>query len=248
MNLDREQGRFSERGSALVYILIAIALLAALTVTFMEPSSQQTTSQGSFKTLTAVQNQADVIRAAIQDCVLRSGRNTGQSDTTIDVSGGGTDPDASKVYPIKPNSTHFTGASPGPTAGRLARDIRCPNQNPGGASVNDHELIFSGASGKFLPPAPDLFEDWQYYNGEDGVFFWTQTNKTDAFLVNALTKLDAKYSECEMDVVDATGGAVDLDSNGDVECSNGYTCLRLRMFYNGTAVWNGDSDSDESGC
>lgn len=237
-----------QKGSALVYILIAIALLAALTVTFMEPSSQQTSSQSSFKTLTAIQSQLDVIRASIQDCVLQSGPGTGKSDTTVDTGGAGTDPDARTTYPLKPNSTHFTGATPGPAAGRLVRDLRCPNLNPGGANINDHELIFSGSSGKFLPPAPDLFEDWQYYNAIDGVFFWTQTNKTDAFLATALAKLDEKFAECEVDVVDATGGSEDLDSNSEVSCPNGYQCLRVRMFFNAPAVWNGDTDNDENAC
>ena len=39
-----KQVRANERGSALVYILIAIALLAALTISFMNPSSNQTTT------------------------------------------------------------------------------------------------------------------------------------------------------------------------------------------------------------
>ncbi|HRC26074.1 MAG TPA: hypothetical protein PKX87_01435, partial [Alphaproteobacteria bacterium] len=59
-----------QKGSALVYILIAIALLAALTVTFMEPSSQQTTSQNAYKLASDIKAQADFITSSVQECVL----------------------------------------------------------------------------------------------------------------------------------------------------------------------------------
>ncbi|MFK7839604.1 MAG: hypothetical protein AB8B83_04680, partial [Bdellovibrionales bacterium] len=176
--------RRAEKGSALVYILIAIALLAALTVSFMEPSSQQTTSQNTFKAAVAMQGQIDMVRSSIQECVL----SYPQGDSTIQIGAVDSDPNARRNYPIKPNSTHYTGAAIGATTGRLARDIRCPgDQN--GSNPNDHDRIFGGSSGKFLPPAPDLFENWQYYNGTDGVYFWTQTTATDAFISSALEKL-----------------------------------------------------------
>lgn len=248
MTINLPNKRASEKGSALIYILIAIALLAALTFTFMEPSSQQTSSQSTFKTLSAVQGQADIIRAAIQECVLSAGPRAGNSDTTIDTTVSGTDPGARALYPLKPDSLHFTGATPGPTTGeRFVKDLRCPNKNPGGVNVNDHELMFQGGSGKFMPPAPDLFEDWQYYNGTDGVFFWTQTDKSDAFLMSALEKLDEKFSSCEADIIDAsTGGAKALDSGtpAEVECADGYVCFRVWMISNATAEY---PDAPEAG-
>ena len=154
----RASHRNNEKGSALVYILIAIALLAALTVSFMEPSSQQTSSQNTFKTAVALQGQVDTLRSAVQECLL----TYPAGDSTIDNSGSGTDEGANKRYPIKPNSTHYDGppaAAIGKTAGRLASDIRCPgDQN--GANPNDHDLIFGGSSGKYFPPPPDLFDPW----------------------------------------------------------------------------------------
>lgn len=248
MDRNFKNKRRAERGSALIYILIAIALLAALTFTFMEPSSQQTSSQNTFKTITALQGQIDVIRSAIQECVL----NYPGGDVSIDNSGSGTDPGAARHYPIKPNSTHYDGPPAAvipKTAGRLVRDIRCPGQQDG-PNPNDHAKIFSGAAGKFMPPIVDLFEDWQYYNGNDGVYFWTQTNKTDAYLLTALEKLDDEFSECEADVVDATGGVIDLDSAGpaDTQCPKTYTCFRVRMTITGSAQWNGDTGTDEAGC
>lgn len=234
----------NQSGSALVYILIAVALLAALTVTFMEPSTQQTSSQNSFKTVTSIRSQIDTIDTAIQECVLsyRAG------DRGIDTSPTGSDPSARTNMPIKPNSTHYTSATPGPTAGRLVRDLRCPG-NPGSNDIN-HVAIFGGISGKFMPPAPDLFEDWQYYNGADGIYFWTQTNKTDPFINTSLQKLDDVFDECEVDVVDATSSAVSLDSASPAEtqCPSGYRCFRKRLTIRNSAVYNGDSDNDEASC
>lgn len=245
----------NERGSALVYILIAIALLAALTMSFMEPSSQQTSSQNTFRTVTGVQSQADMIRSAIQECVLLYPKgdkcingNAASYCTTSSI----TDPDAREEYPINPNSDHYVNATPDQSGDRLVKNIRCPGNNPGDtADHDDHELIFTGSSGKFLPPAPDLFNDWEYYNGEDGIFFWTSTDKSDAFIVSALEKIDEKYAECEADIIDtsvAPAGAKDLDSNSAVECAANNVCFRVWMIRNSTAVFNGDADSDEAGC
>ncbi|MCB1651288.1 MAG: hypothetical protein KDI46_04470 [Alphaproteobacteria bacterium] len=219
--------RASEAGSALVYILIAIALLAALTLSFMDNSSQQTSSQNSFKSVAGLQGQVNIIRSAIQECILKYPGG----DSTIDTSGGGSDPSADDRYPIKPSSTHYDGppaAVIGKTAGRLVKDIRCPGHQDG-ANVTDHAKIFSGKSGKFLPPPPDLFEDWQYYNGQDGIYFWTRTTKSDSFLASALSKLDAEFSACETDVIDASGGAVNLDDAGTAEttCPAGNLCFRV---------------------
>ena len=247
----------NESGSALVYILIAIALLAALTFTFMEPSSQQTSSQNTFKTVSGLKSQADMIRSAIQECALsyprgdRCIRNTSASYAYC-TTDGEEDSTAYDNYPIDPASDFYANATPSQAAKSLARNMRCPGNNGGDNIDHDnHALIFGGRSGKFLPPAPDLFEEWQIYNGEDGVFFWTSTDKTDAFIVTALTKLDDEFSSCEADVVDASSSDQDLDSNGVTTCASGSICFRIRMITNtATAVWNGDAESDEDtdGC
>lgn len=221
-----------EKGSALIYILIAIALLGALTVTFMDSSSQQTQSQNIFKLATDLKSQADLIVSTVQECFL----SYPGGDDTIDATGGGSDPAAMKNYPINPDSTHFTAATPGRAGDRNVSHLRCPG-NPGD-DVN-HAPMFSGSSGKFLPPPPDLFDDWQWYNGADGVFFWTRTAKTDPYLQSAMQKVDEMYADCEVDIVDASGGAVKLDSvaSGEtVECAAGGTCLRVRITRKTSAV------------
>lgn len=234
----------AERGSALIYILIAIALLAALTFTFMSPSSQQTSSQGTVRTVAQLQSQVDIVRSAILECVL----SYKKGDKNIDNSTSGSDPSARKNYPIKPNSTYYNTATIGPTSGRLVKDIRCPG-NPGNGD-NNHVKIFGGTSGKYMPSPPDLFDDWEYYNGQDGVYIWTKTNKTDAYIKTALQKLDDKFSECEADIIDASGGAVNLDSDSPAEtqCPSGYTCFRVRLVTKNSAVYNGDADGDEASC
>jgi len=222
----RNKERFAERGSALVYILIAIALLAALTVSFMEPSSQQTGSQSGFRALTAVKSQADTIRSAIQECILV--HPNGDSNIT--------DSGYNAPFPVNPDSSYLDSGYQ--ASDKKVANIRCPGKNDGNA--DQHVKIFSGK--KFMPPPPSLFEDWQYFNGSDGVFFWTQTDKSDAFLQTALEKLDANYGECEADIIDANGGAVDLDDGSNVTCPNGYTCFRVWMIVNST------TSHQDSGC
>lgn len=228
--------RVSERGSALVYILIAIALLAALTLSFMEPSGQQTQSQNTFKTISEIESQAEYIRTAIQECVILHEKG----DNTIDNSPTGSDPGANKKFPIKPTSTHFTGATPPADADDFVEYLRCPG-NPG--DDNNHKRIFTAETGKFLPPPPPLFEKWEYYNGDDGIFFWTHTTKSDSYLQTALAKLEEKFGKCEADTIVAGGSAVDLDTDGGVECPANSTCFRVWMTIKGSpAVFQ------EAGC
>lgn len=219
----------NERGSALVYILIAIALLAALTISFMEPSSQQTQSQSSFKLASELETQIEYIRSAVQECVVLYP----SGDSTIDYSSSGTDIGAAMHFPIKPNSTHLPVAlrSANPTV----KDIRCPG-NPG--DDPNHVSIFGGMSGKFLPPAPALFTDWQWYNGKDGVFFWIETDKTDAYIQTALAKVEENFGKCEANVIDATAGAVNMESGPvTITCPNDKYCLRVWMVVKPSAVY-----------
>lgn len=229
----------SSSGSAFVYILIAIALLAALTASFLKPASQQTTAQQGFKSATVVKSQVEFIRSSIQECILTypqgdlgpSG-NDGLQGTT------------NTPYPINPSSTYLTS----PDANDQVANIRCPG-NPGNST--DHSDIFSGRSGKYMPPPPDLYDPWEYYNGVDGVFFYTQTDKTDSFIQTSLQKLDDEFSECEADIVDASAAQREFTSTaggGDPKCPNGSTCFRVWVRANATAVYNGDTDGDEAAC
>ncbi len=219
--------RMKESGSALVYILIAIALLAALTASFMQPSSQQTTSQNIVKTAADLRAQSEMIRAAIQECVLLYPGGDQSEDGVVL---------ANNPYPLRPSDTYFDTASVDPD--NISTDevkyVRCPG-NPG--TTKNHARIFGIRTGKSLPVAPDLFEDWKYYSGPNGVFFYTRTGKSDAFLATALERLDDDYAECEADVINATSGNVSLLSGGgNPVCASGGTCFRVWILANASAT------------
>ncbi|MEM6811663.1 MAG: hypothetical protein AAF549_04265 [Pseudomonadota bacterium] len=238
---------YYQSGSAFIYILIAIALLAALTASFMRPASQQTTAQNTYQAITSLKSQIDFIQSSIQECVLTfpAGDDSDTGNIPVEVT---------QPYPFSPTDDYFQIDS-APTNSPAATEtypnnnvefISCPG-NPGNSK--DHRRIFGGVSGKFLPPPPELFEPWEYYNGEDGIFIFTETDKTDSFIQTALAKLDEQFSECQADVIDASGSQVDLTSAGgsnDPICSANSTCFRVWLVVKPTATYNGDSDGEES--
>lgn len=245
---NRDKKRPGERGSALVYILIAIALLAALTVAFMEPSSQQSQSQNTFKLISEIDSQADFIRSSAQECVLTY---PGGDGCAIGINNPGTCPAAVNVndnhpYPLMPDEAYFDNeCGAGESAGdHNVENLRCPG-NPGDDPC--HADIFGGNSGKFLPPPPDLFSDWAWYNGDDGVFFYTSTDKTDPYIDTVLSKLEEGYRECEADTIDATGGAYNMTSDlgAAVQCPAGAKCFRVWMIIDDTG---GTPQYQETGC
>jgi hypothetical protein len=235
----QKQKTDSTRGSALIYVLIAVALLAALTVSLMEPSSQQAQSQNTSNLVTDLDGQATFIVSAIQECVLTYPNQDSELTVTEQ---------ENTPYPINPKDPYFDAQSSAiaSAATNAVSGIRCPG-NPGGdgATNQDHALLFGGTSGKFLPPAPNLFNNWHYYNGADGVFIYTRTDKTDAFIQTALTRLDDSYSECEADI---TTGPVNLSSDttpgdpGVRTCPANNTCFRYWIIQKATAV------SVDAGC
>lgn len=224
-----------QKGSALVYILIAVALLAALTATFMDSSSQQTSSQNSFNAVTELKSQINLIRSAVDECVLRY--PAGDSGMPFTNPVGGQSP--VRPYPLMPNNSYMAAPA---SSGFFVNDIRCPG-NPGNS--NNHAKVFGGTSGRYLPPAPKLFGPWVYYNNTDGVFFYTGTNKSDAYLASAMEKIDSEFSKCETQYIDASGSTVYLDAANTVAyaCSSGYRCLRVWIKPTATAVYPG-----ETGC
>lgn len=227
----------NDRGSALIYILIAIALLAALTVSLMEPSGQQAQSQSGTNLVTEISSQTSFISSAVSECILSHPDQDSELTNTQQ---------KNAPYPINPSDPYFNSQSADPLSDPddKVKWIRCPG-NPGGTASNnqDHARIFGGASGKFLPPAPALFTDWTYYNGADGVFIMTTTNKTDPFITSSIAKLDAKYSHCESEVIDRRGlGSINITtdttpgSSGVRNCPADTLCFRYWIVLKPTAI------------
>lgn len=232
-----ENYRDGARGSALLYVLIAIALVAALTVSLMEPSSQQTQSQNSTNLVSTLSGQISFISSSISECVLSHPDQDSELTTTQQ---------KNAPYPINPKDPYFNAqtADPLSDSDNNVEHIRCPG-NPGGTGSNnqDHARIFGGTSGKFLPPAPALFDPWTYYNGADGIFIMISTTKTDPYIASALQKLDAQFSNCEGEVIDRRSlGALSVTSDttpGDSsarECGAGAICFRYWMILKATAI------------
>lgn len=231
--------RDNECGSALVYILIAIALLSALTISLMEPASQQATAQNTVNLATQLRSQINYISAAIQECVLTYPNQADDITSTNQ---------KNAPYPINPKDPYFNTATPGVAATTKVENIRCPG-NPGGSDVNkkNHAMIFGATSGKFMPQPPSYLPDgWYYYNGADGVYIGIPTNKVDPFIDTAMQRVNDQFSTCEVDIIDATAGAVAMSSDiipGNVavaSCSAGYRCLRYWIILNTATSVHGD--------
>jgi len=229
------------KGSALIYILIAIALLAALTVSMMEPSSQQTQTQSSTNMVTDISGQIGFITSGISECVLSHPDQDSELTTTQQ---------KNAPYPINPKDPYFdvVPSDPPADADNTVANIRCPG-SPGGTGPNnqDHARIFGGASGKFLPPKPAMFNDWTYYNGADGIFIMLSSDKTDPFITSAMEKMDAKFSNCEGEVIDRRGlGDLTITSDttpGDSSeriCAGDEICFRYWIILKATAI-HGDA-------
>lgn len=227
----------SIRGSALIYILIAVALLAALTVSLMEPSGQQAQSQSSTSMVTDISGQISFISSAISECILSHPDQDSELTATQQ---------KNAPYPINPSDPYFNSQTADPLSDPddKVKWIRCPGSPGGNGPTNqNHARIFGGTSGKFLPPAPAMFTDWTYYNGADGIYIMTTTAKTDPFITSSMTKLDAKYSNCESEVIDRRSlGSLSITtdttpgSSGVRTCPANSLCFRYWIVLKPTAI------------
>lgn len=208
----------SQSGGALVYILVAIALIAALTASFMQPATQQTRTQNSFKLAAELNGQAHMIGSAIQDCILRYP----EGDATVPPAHNG---GYHAPYPLEPDSTHLPDAIR--AADKDVARLRCPGKPIVGMNGTHHAPMFGGSAARFEPVAPALFGPWIYRNGtgliEDGetttgAYFRIATGSIDAYLEAAMQKVDEQFAACESDYIVGNG------SNG---CAVDQRCLRI---------------------
>lgn len=186
----------SEQGSALVYILLAVGLAAAVTVTMMRGNSTQSSSMQGGNTERNLSTQIELISSAIQECILTHPDQDSELTTTEQKNG---------PYPINPKDPYYTAQSavPAVATSDLVENIRCPG-DPGGAGANNqnHKKIFTGSAGRSLPPPPAGFSKWSYYNGADGVYIMTYAVDPSADTMKAIGSFDKKYNSCQTDVTD----------------------------------------------
>lgn len=225
----------SQKGGALIYILIAVALLAALTSTFLDGGGQSSRTQNAFKTATILNSQARLVRSAIQDCVLRYP----EGDSAI-AETGYIDP-----YPLNPDSSDPAYAA-FDVANRNVSELRCP--------ASSYDQLFSGTGefSSYLPPPPNLMEPWTYFNGNatgvtqiydedfEGVFFEIKSDKSDPFIEESFQKVDELMSSCEVDHQVGTG------TNG---CESGHQCLRFWVIRrSGGPTGSADATNGQNPC
>lgn len=192
------------RGNVLFYILIAIALMGALTYSFAKDSRTNLTTQMGHKASEELYIQASLIRAAILECSIQYPQGGGDMDNNgvVDASDNPNNP-----YPINPSSALILRAPAGCTttsnatgcvsaaANDQARNMVCVGAPIGQAN------IFQGANnkGRFLPPPPSGFGEWEYLNDTNGVRIRI-TAGASAIGSDALARLQAKFANCQADV------------------------------------------------
>lgn len=216
---NKKPQRVNQEGGALLYILIAIGLLGALTASLSSNSGSLNNSQNSAKIKMELRSQIEFIRNAINECAT----NYPNGDPTVN---NATVTDAGYIapYPVKPDSDHFVGSTLGKETNDNAELVRCPG-NPG--IDNNHTPIFGDVSGKTFPPQLNYLDSsWRYNNktftylGETvtGVYIKAATTKNEASVLKAFSELSSEYGECEFDL---------MNGNGTNGCANNWTCIRI---------------------
>jgi hypothetical protein len=195
----------TERGNALLYVLLAVGLLAALTYFYAQDSRENYSSQAAISISESLFAQANMIKSAVVQCTLEFPGGGGDMDASgsIDSSDNPNNP-----YPLNPSDALNLKADPGgctttgnatgcipKAANDQVKNLQCIGAPAGQAAM------FTGASnqGRYLPPPPSNFTDWVYVNDSTGVYIKT-TGNGDAASVSALTRLLAKFTSTQASV------------------------------------------------
>ena len=143
----------NQKGGALFYVLLSIALLAAITMSFSRIDNQNISSTLTGKLAQELSTQLQTVQSAVMDCVLRYPEGGGDLDTDGDVD---SDDNAGcnvagrilqnrSKWPRKPNSAQRSGCSVG---GKLAH-LGPPTEPNKIASLASQPAMVE--SGKALP-------------------------------------------------------------------------------------------------
>src|SRR5690606_36330157 len=165
--------------------------LAALSYAFTSDTRSSSSVQTANQNAQRLYVQANNIRAAVQECVLKypGGGGDLNGDNTID-----SDDNPNSPYPLDPDTAD--AVNPAPDAGdSLVRNLTCMTGSGG------CENIYQGANnwGRLLPPVPPDYSDWVYKNDADGVDIQT-TGSGSASNAQALSRLVDKFGGCQAEL------------------------------------------------
>lgn len=226
------QGRFfcfssggEEKGNALLYVFLAIGLLAALTYAYVKDSHENYASQSSVSIAESLYSQINMIKSAVMECVAEypGGGGDMSSDGTIDATDNPNNP-----YPLNPSNAYNLKASPGGCTTTSNATGCIPQESPANDYVSDLYCIgapagaaamFNGSSnqGRYLPPPPNGFTQWVYKNdatfgGAGGVYIQI-TGPGDAASSIALTRLLGQFTSKQASLSGNTFTAWILNNN-----------------------------------
>ncbi len=187
-----------QQGNALLYVLLAVGLLAALTFYFVQDSNENYATQDAIHISEELYAQVNTIRSAISECTLDypNGGPDVNGDGLISSSENPNNP-----YPIDPLSPNVTYETAGCSKTSNAANciIASTNDDVGnlscpGAGIG-YEWLFSGTNnqGRYLPPTPNGFSAWTYSNTSSGVSI-SITAPSDVAANDALTRLLSKFT------------------------------------------------------
>lgn len=179
----------AQSGSVIVYILIAVALLAALTFSFTRDSRQNVSSQVAFRLAEELYVQANLIRATIVECAAEYPNGGGDLDGDNDIDA---NDNPNNPYPVNPS---FVDNPHGAAANDDVRNLSCTGAPTGKAN------IFQGSKnkGRFLPQPPSGFSEWEYDNDANGVRIRI-TAPASATGIDTLSRIMSKFSTCQADL------------------------------------------------
>ena len=195
----------SQRGNALLYVFLAVGLLAALTYSFVKGSRESYTVQNAARIAEEMYVQVNLIKSSVMQCQLEYIQGGGDlnNDLTVDDIDNPNTP-----YPIVPSSVWHTNAPAG--CATTSNDTGCITAAPNddvrnlkciGAPINAVNM-FTGAnnSGSFLPPKPNGFKEWQYRNDANGVYIQIEAEDYNQNYQAVLSRLADKFVTCQADI------------------------------------------------
>lgn len=187
--------RGREKGSVLFYIFLAVGLLAALTFSFVNSSTENTTTQNAYRAAEELYGQSTLIRAAILECTIQYPGGGGDIDGDTDIDA---DDNPNSPYPVEPTMVD----NPHGVAG----DDTVANLTCTGAPTGEEVMFGANTLGKsrFLPPPVSGFGDWVYHNDATGVYITVTASGSSAATLNALSRIESKFAACEADVSGTT--------------------------------------------